>query len=162
MGATKFPYGRQVKLLAYYQGYPDGRLVLFEIWRQKGGKKEKLDEVNGVTKGGKAIGWWTPRAKRQEAMPLEKEIKEKSEEAEYYFMAKIDEKEVKSENFVFTYLLDVSLKDFLNRTVDGAKYVVTFSDGSSRRGAFKDGHATFSEVPAGKFKIGLEEYEFDF
>jgi len=78
MSATKMPYGRPVKLLIDFQGFPDGRLMQFEIWRKKGGKEEKVSEVYGVTKGGKGIGQWIPQPpqvkEHKEVLPLEEKI----------------------------------------------------------------------------------------
>jgi len=166
MSTTKVPYGRPVKLLIDFQGFPDGRLVQFEIWRRKGQKEEKVSEVYGVTKGGKGIGWWTPQPpqvkERKEIMPLEKEIQESVEEEKHYFVAKIDDKQVKSGDLSFTYPLTIYLKDESDNPVDGAECTITFSDGSSKKGVFKNGYAKFEEAPPGKFKIKLEEYEFVF
>jgi hypothetical protein len=160
VSVTKLPYGKPVKLLIDFQGFPDGRLVLFEIWRRKGQKEEKVSEVYGVTKGGKGIGRWIPKVERKEVLSLEETVSEKVEEEEYYFIAKIDEKEVKSGFMVFTFPLDIYLEAKDGKPVDGVKYKITFSDGSTKKGLFRNGHAKLEEVPPGKFRIELEEYEF--
>jgi len=162
MSATKVPYGKPVKLLADYQGYPDGRLVQFKIWRKKGGEEKEISAVYGVTKGGKGIGRWIPRVERKEILPLEKEIKEKTEEEKYYFIAKIDDKEVKSGDFVFTYSLEVYVEDEDGVPIDDIECTVTFSDGSKEEGIFKDGRVRFEDAPPGKFTLELESYEFVF
>ena len=163
MSATKVPYGRPVKLLVDYQGFPDGRLVQFEIWRKKGGKEEKVSEVYGVTKGGKGIGWWNPQLEeRKEILPVEESISQQVEEEKYYFIAKIDDHEAKSGDLVFTYLLDIYLENKEGKRLDNVRFTITFSDGSKKKGVFKNGHAKFEEVPPGKFKLELEEYEFIF
>jgi hypothetical protein len=162
MSVTKFPYGRPVKLLVDYQGYPDGRVVQFEIWRKKGSEEEKILELHGVTKGGKGIGRWIPRIERKETLPLEKEIEEETEEEKYYFIAKIDDQEVKSGEMVLTYQFDIYLKDEAGIPIDGAEYTITFSDGSKKQGLFENGRAEFMDAPVGRFKLELEEYEFVF
>jgi len=162
LSPTKLPYGKPVKLLIDFQGFPDGRLVLFEIWRQKGGKEEKISEVYGVTKGGKGIGEWTPRIERKEALPLKEIISEQVEEEKYYFIAKIDDKEAKSGDMVFGYVLDIYLEDTYGKPIDGAKCSITFSDGSKKDEVFKNGHAKFEQAPPGKFKIELNGYKFVF
>jgi hypothetical protein len=162
MSVTKFPYGKPVKLLVDYQGYPDGRLVQFKIWRKKGDEEKEISAVYGVTKGGKGIGRWIPRIERKEILPLEKEIKEKTKEEKYYFTAKIDDKEVKSEDIVFTYTLEIYMEDENGTPIDDAKYTVTFSDGSKEKGVLKSGRAKFKDAPLGKFKIEVEGYEFVF
>jgi hypothetical protein len=166
MSVTKFPYGKPVKLLVDYQGYPDGRLVQFEIWRKKGGKEEKVCEVYGVTKGGKGVGLWTPQPPqvevRKEVLPLEKKITSPAEEQKYYFIAKIDDKETKSGDLGFVYPLDVYLEDETGNPVNGAECTVTFSDGSKKKGVLRNGHVKFEEAPPGKFKLELEQYDFVF
>lgn len=162
MPETKLPYGRPVKLLVDLQGFPDGRLVQFLIWKRTGEKEEKVSEVYGVTKGGKGIGRWTPEPKeRKEVMPLEKKI-ERAEEETYFFIAKIDEKEAKSGDILFTYPLEIYLKDTDGKPLNGAKCTITFADGTKKEGEFKNGHVKFEEAPSGKFELELEEYEFVF
>jgi hypothetical protein len=163
MSLTKLPYGKPVKLLVDYQGYPDGRLVLFEIWRKKGGKEEKLCEVYGVTKGGKGLGWWNPQLEeRKEVLPLKREIIERVEDEKFYFIAKIDEKEVKSGNLSFTFPLEIFLEDIYGKAVDGAKCKITFADGSVEGSVLKKGSVEFAKAPCGKFKLELEGYTFVF
>ena len=162
MSETKLPYGKPVKLLVDYQGFPDGRLMLFEIRRKKGGKEEKVTEVYGVTKGGKGVGRWIPLIERKEILPLEEKVSELVEEEKYYFIAKIDDQEAKSGDMVFTYPLDIYLKDTDDKPVHGAKCTITFADRTKKEGEIKNGHAKFKDVPAGKFKLDLEVYEFVF
>lgn len=163
MSVTKVPYGKPVKLLVDYEGFPDGRLVQFEIWRRKGGKEEKVCEVYGATKGGKGIGWWTPQlGEREEVLPLKEEIIERVEEQKFYFIAKIDEKEAKSGDLSFTYPLEIFLEDIYGKPVDGAKCKITFADGSVEESVLKKGSVEFAKAPAGKFKLELEGHKFLF
>lgn len=163
MSTTKVPYGRPVKLLIDFQGFPDGRLVQFEIWRRKDGKEEKFSEVYGVTKRGNGIGWWIPRLEeRKVALPLEEEIKETVGEEKYYFLAKIDDKEVKSGDFQFTHILEIYLEDEEGKAIDGVEYTITFSDGSKKKGVITNGRAKIAEALSGKFKLELKGYEFVF
>jgi len=163
MSETKLPYGKPVKLLIDYQGFSDGRLVLFEIWRKKGGKEDRVTEVYGGTKGGKGIGRWIPLIERKEVLPLQEKISEQVEKEKYYFIAKIDDQEVKSGDMVFTYPLDISLKDTDKKVVHGAKCTITFvADGTKKEGEVRNGHVKFKDAPAGKFNIELKGYEFVF
>ena len=162
MVVTKVPSGKPVKLLADYQGYPDGRLVEFEVWRKKGDKEEEVSAVYGVTKGGKGVGWWVPNIERKEVLPLKKEVDENIEEEKYYFLAKIDDKEVKSGDIILTYTLEVYVEDENGVPIDGAEFTITFSDGSEEKGFLKEGRAKFKDAPSGKFKIELEDYLFVF
>jgi len=162
MSAAKVPYGKPVKLLIDFQGFPDGRLVQFEIWR-KGLEEEKLSEVYGVTRAGKGIGTWNPQLEeREEVMPLKETVNQQVEEERYFFIAKIDDKEARSEDMVFVYPLDIYLENTNAQPVDGANYTITLSDGSKRNGVFKNGHAKLEKAPAGKFKLELEEHDFVF
>jgi hypothetical protein len=163
MSLVKVPFGKPVKLLVDYEGFPDGRLVQFEIWRRKGQKEERVSEVYGVTKRGKGIGEWTPQIKeRKEVLPLKKEIPEIVEAEKYYFIAKIDDKEAKSGELVLTYLLDIYLEDMDGKPVTKAECTITFSDGTKRKGIFNNGHTKFDQAPSGKFKLELNEYQFVF
>lgn len=160
MSATKVPYGRPVKLLIEFQGFPDGRLVLFQIWRRKGQKEEKLSEMYGATKGGKAYVMWNPDFGEYtvELKASESEVSGQVEEEKYYFIAKIDDKEAKSGDLEFTFPLDIYLEDQYGRPLNDLDYTITFSDGSKRQGKFSAGHASFKDVPLGKFKIEIDGY----
>jgi hypothetical protein len=162
MSATKVPYGKPVKLLVDYQGYPDGRLVQFKIWQKKGGEEKEVSAVYGVTKGGKGIGRWIPLVERKGVLPLEETISYEGEEEKFYFIGKIDDKEVKSGDLVFVYPLEVYLEDEEELPINGAECTATFSDGSKEKGALESGRVKFKEAPLGKFKIEVEGYEFVF
>jgi len=160
---AKVPYGKPVKLLIEFQGFPDGRLVRFEIWRRKGQNEEKISEVYGVTKRGKGIGWWNPQfVEGKETLPLEEETSQRVEHEKYFFIAKIDDKEARSVDMVFTYPLDIYLEDMEGKPMDGVKCTVTFSDGSKKDGVFKKGRVRFEDAPAGEFTLELEGEEFVF
>ena len=162
MSATKLPYGKPVKLLIDFQGFADGRLVLFEVWMKKGGNEEKVTEVYGVTKGGKGVGRWVPLIERKETLPLQEKITEQVEEEKYYFIAKIDDQETKSGDMIFTYPLDIYVEDTNGNLLDGVKYAVTFSDGTKKEDTLKNGRAKIQDALSGKFKLELNGYEFVF
>jgi len=159
MSATKVPYGRPVKLLIDFQGFPDGRLVQFEVWRKTRQGEEKVTQVNGVTKGGKAYAIWNPDFGEYtvELKENEGEIGQVKEE-KYYFIAKIDDKEAKSGDLEFTYPLDIYLVDPDGKPLDDVEYTITLSDGSKRKGKFLGGLAELKDVPMGKFKIEVDGY----
>ncbi len=162
MSVTKRHYGEPIKLLVDVPGYSNGRLVTFEIWRKKNGKEEKIDEINdGVTRGEKAIGQWSAQlGKRKEVMSLKDNVKEEISEEEYYFIAKIDNKEIKSTNLTFLYPLQISLFNEEGTSLGSVEFTITFSDGSNRKGTLKDGYINFNDVPNGAFEIELEGYDF--
>jgi hypothetical protein len=164
MSATKYPSGKPVKLLTDFQGFPDGRLVIFEIWRQrKNHPDEKVTEVNGVTRMGKAIGEWPPQlVECKEPLPLEKQLIGTVAGEEYFFIAKIDDQKARSSNWLLTYRLDIYTEFEDGKPVDGVEFTITFSDGNKRNGIFKNGHAVFDDAPSGKFIIELAGYDFSF
>jgi hypothetical protein len=162
MSVTKVPYGKPVKLLVDYQGYPNGRLVQFEIWQKKGSEEKMISTVYGVTKGGKGLGWWVPLVDRKEVQPLGETLNYQGNVEKFYFIGKIDDKAVKSGDFVFVYPLEIYLEDETGLHIDGAECTVTFSDGSKEKRVLKSGRVKFKEAPLGKFKIEVDEYEFVF
>jgi len=158
ISATKVPYGKPVKLLVDSQGYPDGRLVQFEIWRKRGSNEEKACEVYGVTKGGKAIGTWNPKfKKRANHRPLKKEKQVVNTEEKYFFIARIDDQEVKSSDIIFVYPLKIFLKDIDGNPLDGVKCKIKLSDGSTRQTIFNKGVVEIKDAPIGKFEVELDE-----
>jgi hypothetical protein len=161
MSATKVLYGKPAKLLVDVQGYPDGRLVIFEIWRKRGSQQEKITEVYGVTKSGKGIGEWNPPFReRKEALPLVKTVTQQTQQEKYFFIAKIDDQEAKSPDMEFIYPLDIYLQDTNGKPLDNVECSITFSNGSKKKAVFKNGHIKFEDALPGKFKIELEKFEF--
>jgi hypothetical protein len=156
MSVTKLPYGRPVKVLVDLQGFPDGRLVRFEVWRKKVQGEEKAAELYGSTNAGKAVAFWNPdfgeRAVKLQETPTFEKVDEK-----YYFVAKVDDKEKKSQDFELTFPLILHFEDE-EESLDDVKFTITFSDGSKRNGKFSKGIAEFSDAPLGEFKIEIKGY----
>lgn len=161
MPAKKIRYGKPVKLLVDYQGFPDGRTVQFEIWRRKGRKEEKVSEVYGVTKGGKAYVMWNPDFEESTVGLKEGWVGEEAEEEKYYFVARIEDQEVKSADLEFAFPLDIYLVDENKNPLHDVDYTITFSDGSKRQGKFEHGHAKLEDAPQGKFKLEVEGYTIE-
>ena len=164
MSVTKLPYGQRVKLLIKCEGYPDGRVVRFEIWRRKGQNEEKVSEQYGVTRGGNAYAIWNPNIEERRIKLKARvgETNEPVEEEKYYFIARIDDQEIKSGDLKFTFPVDVYLEDESGRPLHDVDYTITFSDGSKRQGKFKDGHAKVEDAPLGGLKIEVEGYAIEF
>jgi hypothetical protein len=161
MTVTKLPYGKPVKLLIKLQGFREGRTVLFEIWKETGGSPVRLTTANGVTKGGEGVGEW-PFNFKERTVALEKTVSRPAQSEKYYYVAKIDDQQVKSEDIVFTHPLDIQLEDENRQSLDGAEYTITFSDGTKKQGVLKGGHVKFEDAPPGKFKLELKNYKFVF
>ena len=163
MSTIKQPYGKPVKLLVDLQGFPDGRLMQFEVWRKEGQKEEKIAEVNGVTRGGKGTGEWNPQSKgTTDVQPLVQKVQGNISAETYYFISKLDDKEVKSKDFEFIYNVDVHVVDTDDKAIDGVEYTVTLSDGTKKKGETKNGRIRIDNAPFGKFQIELEGYDFVF
>jgi len=158
VSVTKFPYGRPVKLLADAMGFPDGRLVQFEVWKKTRQGEDLVTVVNGVTRGGKAKAEWNPFFEESTVELREGEVGEEAEEAKYYFIARIDDKEAKSGELELTYPLHIYLEDEEGKPLHDVDFTITFSDGSKRQGKFEHGRAKFEDAPPGKFKLEVEGY----
>ncbi len=167
MSATKVKYGKPATLLVDAKGFPDGRLVQFEIWKQTGQKKEKITEVNGVVRREKGIGQWEPPFKRAVSLPLKEKLSQQPQKEQYSFIAFIDkgekdEKKTQGTPIDFTFPIGVCLRDESGNLIDSAECTITFSDGSSKKGIVKNGLVELGDAPSGKFVVKLEDYEFIF
>jgi hypothetical protein len=160
-------YGNPVNLLIDLQGFPDGRIVQFKIFK-RASKGEKEDtffiETAGITKGGKGIGtWYFPSLKPKGTLPLIEELKEKVEEEKYYFKAYIDKVEKESEDIILLYPLTILIVDLNKTPVKGVELSVTFSDGSKKQGVTDEkGFIHFNDAPSGKFQVDLKVDKFVF
>jgi hypothetical protein len=160
MSVTKYPYGQSVKLLIDLQGFPDGRLVIFDIF--KSSSNDPIKTVNGVIRNGKGIGEWNPEFKGKGWIPLEKTITSQSQPEKYNFIAKIDDQQAKSADFEFTHPITIELQDENGNALNEVEYMLTFGDGSKKQGTLKNGHAMIGDAPQGKFKLELKNYKFVF
>jgi len=160
-------YGKPVGLLVDAKGFANGRLVVFEIWKEASGKKEKIAEVNGVVKGEKGVGQWQPTFKREAQLELKEKVGQAPQKEQYSFVAFVDkgtpnEKKVQGTPIEFVYPLEISVLDVSGKPPKDVKFTIKFSDGSSKEGVLRKGHATIDEAPAGKFTVKLEGYDFVF
>jgi hypothetical protein len=156
---TKVQYGKPVKLLVDYQGYPEGRAVKFEVFQKKALGEEKVAELFGATRRGKACTYWHPNFSEYKVTLTDNASTIKPvEDVKYYFTAKLDDKEVKSTDIEFTCSLDIYLKVADGAPLDGLDCKVTLSDGSTREVKFVDGHLALNDVPRGKFKLEIDGY----
>jgi hypothetical protein len=97
-----YPSGKPVKLLVDLQGFPDGRVVLFEIWVKKKQDEKKIIDLYGVVKGGKAMAHWIPDLESsKDTLVGGDQAKHQADAEKYYFKVKIDDQEDTSEDIVF-------------------------------------------------------------
>ena len=162
MAAVERTFGKPVSLLVDAKGFPDGRLVHFEIWKQAGQNKEKIADVDGVVKREKGVGQWEPSFKREPQLPLKDKINQQPQKEQYSFTAKIDDKSVQGTPIEFIYPLEIYIEDTSGVPLDNAKFSMTFSNGTKKQGTLKNGRFKFEGVPAGKFVVELEDYDFAF
>jgi len=156
--SAKVPYGKPVKLLVDLQGYPDGRLVQYEIWRKTSKGEEKAAELNGATRGNKAVAIWNPDFLGDTTFELDEKPNTQKVDEKYYFKAKIDDKETKSTDMEFTFPLTLFLKD-MGEPLTGIRCKISFSDGTKSEAEFSKGFATFNNVPLGHFTVEVEGYK---
>jgi hypothetical protein len=162
---TKAKFGKPVPLLVEAKGFPDGRAVIFEIWKEVGGKKDKIDEIFGSVRREKGIGQWEPKIKREATLSLSDKVASQPEKEKYGFIAFINkgednEKKVQGSQIEFTYRLALQLFDVAGKPIDEAKFTITFSDKNKKNGVLKNGLALIDNVPGGVFIVELEEYDF--
>jgi hypothetical protein len=156
VSTVKLPYGKPIKLLLDLQGFPDGRLVIYEVWRKNSVNEEKIAELYGVTKRNKALAIWNPDFLDGNTFELqESPINEKIDET-YYFIGKIDDKEIKSADMKLTFPLTLFVKE--GEEPLNVPFKITFSDGTANEGKFVKGLAEFKNAPLGSFKIELNGY----
>jgi hypothetical protein len=153
----KVPYGKPVKLLVDLQGFPDGRLVEYQVWRKNSTGEEKIAELSGVTKGDKAVAVWNPDFLKETTVELDEKPSTERVEESYYFIAKIDDKEVKSEDMELTFPITLFLKD-VEEPLDGVHCEISFSDGTKKEAQFSKGFAKFNNVALGKFTVEIDRY----
>ncbi len=161
MPPAKVPYGKPVKLLIDFQGFPDGKPVQFQVWRKTSRGEDKVPpQLNGATKAGKAKAMWNPDFGVHNVELKESETGEKVEE-KYYFTARIHDKEKvlekKSEEMEFAFPLNINIKD-KEGPLNDVQFTVTLSDGTKRKGKFSGGLAKLRDVPLGKFKVEVDWY----
>jgi hypothetical protein len=160
-------YGKPATLLVDAKGFQDGRLVVFEIFKQAEGKKEKIAEVNGVVRREKGVGQWQPSFEREAQLPLQDKIRQQPQKEQYSFIAIMDkdtpgEKKVEGTPIEFLYPVEISVLDVSGKPPKDIKFTITFSDGTSKTGVLRNGYAKIGDAPAGKFNVKLEGYDFVF
>jgi hypothetical protein len=162
LAAAERNYGKPIELLVDAKGFPDGRLVKFEIIKEVDGKKEKIAEVNGVTKREKGIADWEPPFKLLPKSSMKDKLGQNPPEEKYSFVAKIDDQKINGGPIKFSFPLDIYIEDENGLPLDNVAFTITFSDGSKKKDTLKKGRAKFEQAPAGKFSIELEGYDFVF
>ena len=147
----------EVKLIVESKDFEDETPAAFLVWERKGSQNTLLAQMNGEIHGNKVEAKWKHSLKDSEEQ-LEKEVKEE-EPPEYYFAVDVEGEEKASQPLEFTYPIDIYLENETGNPLDNAKYVVTLSDGTKKKGKFKGGHAKVEDAPYGEFSLEVEGYE---
>jgi uncharacterized Zn-binding protein involved in type VI secretion len=149
--------GDEVKLIVQSKDFEDGTPITFLVWERQGSKETILAQIDGEIQGNKAEAKWKHMLEDSEEK-LEKEVQEE-EPPKYYFVAEVEGDEKASGALEFTYSIDIYLEDEDGNPLDNVKYVVTLSDGTKKKGKFKNGHAKMDDTPYGTFSLEIEGYE---
>jgi len=151
--------GEEVKLSTNVKGFEDGTPAKILIWKRKGSQDTFIALIDAEIRGNKAeITWKHALEEREE---LKKEVEEE-EEPEYHFVVDAEGEEKVSKALTFTYPLDIYLEDEDENPLDDVEYTITLSDGTKKKGKFKEGHAKMEDVPYGRFVVEVEGYDFVF
>jgi len=149
----------QVKLIANMKDFEDGTPARFLIWKRKGSQDTFIALIDAEIRGNKAeITWKHALEEREE---LKKEVEEEKE-PEYYFVVDTEGEEKGSKALTFTYPLDIYLEDEDGNPLNDVEYTITLSDGTKKKGKFKEGHAKIEDAPYGRFIVEVEGYDFVF
>lgn len=158
---SKVKIGDEVKMIANVRDFEDGTPAKFLVWERKGSQDTIMKEIEGEVRGNKAEKTWKHEFKDGEE-ELREKVEEEEEEPEYYFVVDVEGEEERSEALKFTYPLDIYLEDEVGNPLDDVEYKITLSDGTEKKGKFKDGHAKIEDAPYGRFVVEVEGYEFVF
>ena len=161
---SKVKIGEEAKLIVNVKDFEDGTPAKFLIWERKGSQDTIMKEIEEEIRGNKAEAMWKHSVEKCEEKLKEDVGEEEKEEEEpkYYFFVDVEGEERRSEALKFTYPLDIYLEDEDDEPLDGVEYKITFSDGTTKEGVFKNGHARIEDAPYGKFTIEVEEHDLVF
>jgi len=152
--------GEKIKMIVDLEGFEDGTPAKFVIWEEDvDGQNDFITQIDGKVQGNKVEAVWTYSPEKLEE-DLKREEKEEEGEPEYFFAVDIEGEEARSAILTFTYLLDIYLVDENENPLDGVEFVITFSDGTKKKGKFDKGHAKVEDAPYGKFTIEVKGYDF--
>jgi len=147
--------GDKVKIIVDVKDFEDGTPAKFTIWEEDIDEENNfIAELDGVVKANKVEADWQylPNAVVEDSTEEEGQPK-------YFFSVDIEGEEARSANLTFTYLLKIFLKDDDGDPLDDVPYTITLSDGTEKKGKFKNGWAEVQDAPFGNFFIEIEGYE---
>jgi uncharacterized Zn-binding protein involved in type VI secretion len=152
--------GDKVKMIVDVKDFADGTPARFIIWEEDvDGKNDFIAQIEGKVQGDKVEADWLYSPEELEE-DLQEDMKEEEGEPKYFFAVDIEGDEARSGILTFTYLLDIYLEDEDGKPLDDVEYTIILSDGTEKRGKFKDGHAKIEDAPYGNFTIEIEGYDF--
>jgi uncharacterized Zn-binding protein involved in type VI secretion len=154
--------GDKVKMIVDVDGFEDGTPAKFVIWEEDVDERNDfINQIDGKVQGKQVEATWEYSPTELEE-DLKEEMEEEEGEPEYFFAVDIEGEEARSGILTFTYPLEIYLEDENKKPLDGVEYVVTFSNGTQKKGKFKKGYAKVEDAPYGKCAIEVEDYDFFF
>lgn len=154
--------GEKVKMIVDVEDFEDGTPARFVIWEEDvDGKNDFIDQVDGKVQGNKVEADWGYSPEEVEE-DLKEDVEEEEGEPKYFFSVDIEGDEATSGILTLNYLLKIQLEDEKGNPLGDVEYTIKLSDGTQRKGRFKDGKAEIEDAPFGKFIIKVEGYDLIF
>ena len=144
------------------QDFENGTPVKFIVWKANpDGSDVLIKEIDEKISGNKSetILEYTHEEVKRDLGASTEEVKG---EPEYYFSVDIEGEEAKSEALKFTFPIEIYLDDSEGKPLDNVAYTITLSDGTKKKGKFKNGTAKVDDAPYGKFTLVVDGYDFVF
>lgn len=161
-GKNKAKCGEEIKMIVDVKDFEDGTRARFVVWEEDvDGQNDFITEIEAKVQGNKAEAVWvySPDEVKED---LKEEVEEEEGEPKYFFAVEIEGDEARSGILSFTYTFEIRLVDEDGNPLDDVEYTATLSDGTQRKGRFKDGLATIEDAPFGRFIVEVEGYDLIF
>jgi uncharacterized Zn-binding protein involved in type VI secretion len=152
--------GEQVKMKADIDGFKDGTMATFEIYkRDLKGADVVVETIAAEVKGGKVEDEWEYVIQNEKNnIATQGEIQQKYSIPEYYFDVIVAKSKARSNLLMYKDWIDLKLKDDEGNAIGDIKYKVFLPNGEMREGTLDgQGYAKVEDIPPGKFQV-----KFDF
>jgi uncharacterized Zn-binding protein involved in type VI secretion len=152
--------GEEVKMIVDVEDFEDGTPVKFTIWeKDEDGENDLIEQIEGKVQGNKVEAGWVYSIKELKE-DLKEDIEGGEEEPEFFFAVDIEGSEEQSQALKLTYLLEIELEVKRGEPLDDVDFIITFADGSERKGKIKNGKIRVENAPLGKYSLAVDGYEF--
>lgn len=154
--------GEEVRMIVETQDFEDGTPANLIIWEEDtAGENKFMAQINREVKGNKIEASWVYSLESSEGT-LQQVLEKENGEPEFFFAVDIEGEEKRSALLTLSYPLEIYIEDKDGNPVDNVKYIITFSDGTKKKGTLKNGHAKIEDAPYGEYTIEIEQYDFIF